>query len=365
MKKSLSFLICFFLVFGHVTAQKFIVDDDQILANQFIRINPSDPNNDSFKIVNQLDNVASNVDLMWVAYWRVQPNNPSIMSLSSLSAWGYNACFRVCSNGNVGIFNQTPSVALEVGSASSIRQVKVNGNLVFGSDARMKKNIKDVSSSLNRITQLQPVTYNFVEKEEKQEIPAALLKKMSKEEVDSMNVEIKNMPKNNQEILDRNIYGFLAQDVEKLFPDLVYKDSAGIMSIDYIGIIPLLVDAVREQQTQITDQNQQIAKLINSLEKQDEVSVRSDKYTVAYLEQNNPNPFNQLTEIKYHLPESVINASLCVYDLQGKQLKQIRIAQRGDGAQTISASEFAPGIYLYALIADGKEVDVKRMILTE
>jgi hypothetical protein len=33
--------------------------------------------------------------------------------------------------------------------------------------------------------------------------------------------------------------------------------------------------------------------------------------------------------------------------------------------QIISGSEFSAGIYLYALIADGKEIDMKRMILTE
>jgi hypothetical protein len=51
--------------------------------------------------------------------------------------------------------------------------------------------------------------------------------------------------------------------------------------------------------------------------------------------------------------------------LQGKQLKQSVIAQRGYGIETVFASEFAAGIYLYALLADGNQVDVKRMILTE
>jgi len=53
------------------------------------------------------------------------------------------------------------------------------------------------------------------------------------------------------------------------------------------------------------------------------------------------------------------------YDQQGKQLKQITISERGEGNQTILGSQFTPGIYLYALLADGKEIDVKRMILTE
>jgi hypothetical protein len=58
-------------------------------------------------------------------------------------------------------------------------------------------------------------------------------------------------------------------------------------------------------------------------------------------------------------------AYLCFYDLQGKQLKQITLTQRGEGSEIIQGSQFAAGIYLYALIADGQEVDVKKMILTE
>jgi hypothetical protein len=40
-------------------------------------------------------------------------------------------------------------------------------------------------------------------------------------------------------------------------------------------------------------------------------------------------------------------------------------AERGEGVQVIPASDFRAGIYLYGLIADGSQVDMKRMILTE
>ena len=82
------------------------------------------------------------------------------------------------------------------------------------------------------------------------------------------------------------------------------------------------------------------------------------------LYQNAPNPFSQNTEIRFYIPETIQAAQLCVYNLQGKLIKQIKIAQRGDGMQQISGSELAAGMYLYALIVDGQEVDVKRMILT-
>ena len=84
------------------------------------------------------------------------------------------------------------------------------------------------------------------------------------------------------------------------------------------------------------------------------------------LYQNTPNPFSQQTEIKYFIPTNTKTALLCIYDLQGKQLKQIALGERGEeGAQTILGSEFAAGIYLYGLIADGKQIDLKRMVLTE
>lgn len=81
--------------------------------------------------------------------------------------------------------------------------------------------------------------------------------------------------------------------------------------------------------------------------------------------ENTPNPFNMSTNIKYYVPETVTSAYLCIYDMQGKQLKRIPLGQWGERTELISASQLAPGMYLYALIADGQEVDVKRMILTE
>ena len=85
----------------------------------------------------------------------------------------------------------------------------------------------------------------------------------------------------------------------------------------------------------------------------------------AVLYQNAPNPFSQDTEIKFYIPENVKVAQLCIYNMQGTQIKQILITQRGEGLRWISGSELSAGMYLYALIADGKEVDTKRMILTK
>ena len=61
----------------------------------------------------------------------------------------------------------------------------------------------------------------------------------------------------------------------------------------------------------------------------------------------------------------VANASLYIYDMQGKQIKRVPVMQRGEGTGQIQGSELSAGMYIYTLIADNKMVDTKRMILTE
>ena len=65
------------------------------------------------------------------------------------------------------------------------------------------------------------------------------------------------------------------------------------------------------------------------------------------------------------LPEVTRRASIIIYNLEGKQLKNIQVNERGTATVKISGSEFKPGMYLYTLIADGKVVDTKRLILTK
>ena len=82
------------------------------------------------------------------------------------------------------------------------------------------------------------------------------------------------------------------------------------------------------------------------------------------LIQNSPNPFSESTEILFSISEETQNAALNVYNLSGTQLKSIELYQRGEGSIIINGGEFDPGIYLYALITDGKVIDTKQMVLT-
>ena len=56
---------------------------------------------------------------------------------------------------------------------------------------------------------------------------------------------------------------------------------------------------------------------------------------------------------------------MIIYDMSGKQIKQININERGKTSVNITSEGLAAGMYLYSLIADGKVISTKRMILTK
>lgn len=86
---------------------------------------------------------------------------------------------------------------------------------------------------------------------------------------------------------------------------------------------------------------------------------------VNELHQNTPNPFSQTTTLGYSLADNVQKAMICIYNMNGTQLKCIPLSNTTTGSITINGNELKPGMYMYSLITDGQLVDTKRMVLTE
>lgn len=153
--------------------------------------------------------------------------------------------------------------------------------------------------------------------------------------------------------------GLIAQDLMKVYPDLVFEDEEGYYAVNYIGLIPVLIESIKEQQTTIEKLNDKIGKL-----EAKSIGQLSDA-TEAVLLQNTPNPFNESTSIEYKIPATATSASIFVYNMEGAQLKEYKINGNGAGSVQIKGAEFAAGMYLYALIVDNELIDTKRMILTK
>ncbi|MDR1543618.1 MAG: tail fiber domain-containing protein [Prevotellaceae bacterium] len=216
----------------------------------------------------------------------------------------------------------------------------------FNSDIRYKQNIVGLSNELyNKLLNLNPVEFNF--------------KQRYSEFTDSLgnNVQLPLFEKNSQ-LLTKKHYGLIAQEVQEIYPDLVYEDGEGYLSVDYVGIIPLLIASVKELKNEIEE-------LKNAQAQAQPQNAPAKQILPAALYQNAPNPFNENTEISFYLPETVSNAVLCVYDMNGKQLSQTAITERGNAKLTLNGRRYGAGMYLYSLIADNQVIDTKRMILTK
>ncbi|MBQ9821626.1 MAG: tail fiber domain-containing protein [Muribaculaceae bacterium] len=238
-----------------------------------------------------------------------------------------------------------------------------------GSDARFKHDVSQVKNGLDIVEQLNAVTYKLYPRFTQANADKLLAEygdivdptgklQIEKEEFSQYYAEMENQPAR---------FGFIAQEVEEVLPELVHTDKAGYKYVDYIGVIPLLVNAIQELRAELAEvkgeEPQQAPSHAPRQTSGDDAI--ADGLLKPALYQNAPNPFNAETRIRYCLPESVVQADLYIYDLQGKQVKKIAVTERGESSVTIHGSELQAGMYIYALIADGQEIDSKRMILTK
>ena len=224
------------------------------------------------------------------------------------------------------------------------------------SDGRFKKDLREDVSGLEFVNELRPVSYTV----DKDAVSRFL---GIPDSISQSRFATKEKPFRQT--------GFVAQEVDKVVKKSGYvfggvdvpKNNKDAYAIRYAEFVVPLVKAVQELSAKVEDQQKQIEQLLkeNGTEKDNTVSPSSD----IYLLQNNPNPFSVNTEIKMVLPETVGNANIIVYNLEGKQLKDVTVKDRGDVSITISGNELGAGMYIYALIVDGKIADTKRMILTK
>ena len=86
---------------------------------------------------------------------------------------------------------------------------------------------------------------------------------------------------------------------------------------------------------------------------------------VYSLEQNYPNPFNPATVIKYQIPKAS-NVKIIIFDILGKEVASLINGRVEAGYHQVEfdGSNFASGLYLYKIVAEGF-TDVKKMILVK
>lgn len=126
--------------------------------------------------------------------------------------------------GDVGIGTTNPTYDLHVNG-----RLKTTG-INETSDARLKKNVNGIENALENVMAIRGVTYQW-----------------KKDEYPEMKFE------------EGTEYGVIAQELEEILPDLVDTDNEGWKSVEYSHMVPLLIEAIKEQQAIIDHQKETIS----------------------------------------------------------------------------------------------------------
>jgi len=112
-------------------------------------------------------------------------------------------------DGSLGINDLSPSYKLDVKGT-----IRATGDIIAYSDARVKENIKTIDNALNKIDKLRGVEFNKIGE------------------------DIKSI-------------GVIAQEIEKVIPEVVREDDKGMKSVAYGNISGLLIEAIKELKAEI------------------------------------------------------------------------------------------------------------------
>ncbi len=272
-----------------------------------------------------------------------------------------------------------------------------NGNVYMWSDSKLKDSINNITNALKLLTQINPKTYIF----------------------NASMYPFMNFPSGKQ-------YGILADQLSSIIPEIttnytypkkldcsgnILNPAVTYKCLNYTGLIPITIQAVKELDSANTvlkgridslkkvvmsydsiknivagftskfdsleaminrccTQNQnartsQPGNTNNSSTQGNVQYVELDMANAIILNQNDPNPFAEETDITYYLPETVGTATIMFYDNNGVVIKAVQLQSKGNGTLHVFASNLSSGIYTYALIADGKLIDTKKMMKTK
>ena len=227
--------------------------------------------------------------------------------------------------------------------------VNVNGNLFVNSvqvasDRKLKNNIIAEVATLEKISSLKPVTYNY-KNTENLKLPAELQ------------------------------HGFVAQEIEKVFPELIKEtklpsfDKNGkkiseisYKTVNYVGLVSVLTASIQELNTELQLLKEKIAALKNSKSERKGSNGNGLETKGAFLQQNIPNPFADQTTITYQLPEGTNQAEIMVFDLTEKLIKTYSV-NKNQSELTIKASDIGSGLFIYSLVQNGQELLSKKMVV--
>ncbi len=187
-------------------------DNNNIFADatNFISTNTSSATEYDDTIVFSLKGIADKEE-----YWGLGTDTTDLVTLNT---------------GNVGVGTNAPAEKLDI-----VGRVRAHSYL-HSSDRRLKKDIEPLDKdTLKKIMMIKSMSYDYISKPE-----------------------------------DYKRMGFIAQDLQKIYPGVVYKGDDGYLSVDYIALMAPTIKALQqlsaEKDKEIKDLNKKLLDITNRLE---------------------------------------------------------------------------------------------------
>ena len=212
-------------------------------------------------------------------------------------------------------------------------------NVYNSSDERAKTNIQTLSSGLNTVLNLRPVSYNWKNDNN--------TKSLKSENTLNLSTELER---------EKTQYGFIAQEVEKILPDAVITDENGFKLINYTAIIPHLVQSVQELQGVVAEQKTEIENLTSQL------NYPNNNISLNKITKCTPNPTSGIITFEYSLSESSSMATILITDLTGA-IKDTFDCLPLSVSITKDFYSLKDGIYIATLSVNGDVKDSKQFVV--
>ena len=165
--------------------------------------------------------IASDYSSLVIGYFNL---NGSTVTGSATQANSANTAFVI---GNGTFSNRSDAFKVMANGDTTVsNDLTVGGDIVVSSDARLKANIMSLGSTLAKLLLIDGKRYT--------------MKKNGKQKI-----------------------GVLAQDIQKVFPELVTTDDKDMLAVNYQGLVPVLINAIKEQDDKISRLEKLVEKLIS------------------------------------------------------------------------------------------------------
>ena len=151
-------------------------------------------------------------------------SNATVTSGGSAAQYSTNNTAFVIGNGTAYNARSDAFKVMFNGDATVSKDLTVNGVVNTSSDARLKTDIMSLGGTLAKLLLIDGKSYT-TKKDGRQTI------------------------------------GVLAQDIQEVFPELVTTDDNNMLAVNYQGLVPVLINALKEQDAKVKEQEERLARL--------------------------------------------------------------------------------------------------------